>query len=431
MPKGYIVARLRQALESICRLRVSPGQTANDQRWNSEFILPPAGGLATLWRALNGVMSKHPLSFGVWKWIGLGLLAAPALNGQTRLTNLWTIAIGNRSDSSPALGSDGRVYFGVRDGKLWAVDANGTVKWVFRADREIKSSPALGMDGTVYFGSRDRCFYAVRADGKLNWKFRTGAWVDSSPALAHDGTVCFGGWDKNFYAFNANGSLRWQFPTAGEIVSSPAIGLDGTIYFGSYDRKLYALGPDGKKRWEFVTGGPILSSPALNQDQCLYFTSVDGCLYTLNLDGSLRWRLRTGGITESSPVIAQEGTIYLGVNHELWAVNPDGTQKWPRWNEEPIEAPPVALANRTVSVFSRAGLLLTLDEKREPVCSYYCDGAGYACQAVGPTGVSYVAERGSLFSALNSTLPLARSPWPKFRGNPRNTGNLADAAGLP
>ena len=374
-------------------------------------------------------MSKHPLSLRLWKWIGSGLalLAVPALSGQTRLTNLWTITIGNRSDSSPALGSDGTLYFGVRDGKLWAVATNGTVKWVFRADREIKSSPAVGMDGTVYFGSRDRCFYAVGADGKLRWKFRTGAWVNSSPALAHDGTVCFGGWDKNFYALNANGSLRWQFPTAGEIVSSPAIGLDGAIYFGSHDRKLYALGADGKKRWEFATGGPIVSSPALNGDQGLYFTSVDGCLYTLNLDGSLRWRLRTGGITESSPVIAQDGVIYVGVNQELWAVNPDGTRKWPRWNEEPIDASPLALANRTVSFLSRRGYLLTLDEKREPVCSYYGYGAGYACPAVGPTGVSYVAERGSLFSALDSSLPPARSPWPRFRGNPRNTGNLADS----
>ena len=235
------------------------------------------------------------------------------------------------------------------------------------------------------------------------------------------------GWDRNFYALNANGSPRWQFATAGAIVSSPAIDLDGAIYFGCHDRKLYALGPDGKKRWEFVTGGPIVSSPALDQDQCLYFTSLDGCLYALKLDGSLRWRLRTGGITESSPVIAQDGVIYVGVNHELWAVNPDGTQKWPRWNEEPIEASPVALAEGCVSLLSRRGLLLTLDEERRPVSSYWCYGAGYACQAVGPTGVSYIAERAFLFSALDSNLPLARSPWPKFRGNARNTGNLADA----
>jgi len=154
-------------------------------------------------------------------------------------------------------------------------------------------------------------------------------------------------------------------------------------------------------------------------------------LYALNPDGSLRWRLRTGGITESSPVIAREGTIYLGVNQELWAINPDGTQKWPRWNEEPIDASPVALANRTVGYLSRRGLLLTLDENRQPVCKYYCHGAGYASQAVGPTGVSYVAERVFLFSALDSVLPLAQSPWPKFRGNPRNTGNLADSLAGP
>jgi hypothetical protein len=30
------------------------------------------------------------------------------------------------------------------------------------------------------------------------------------------------------------------------------------------------------------------------------------------------------------------------------------------------------------------------------------------------------------FGALRADVPLAQTPWPKFHGNPRNTGNVLD-----
>jgi len=251
--------------------------------------------------------------------------------------------------------------------------------------------------------------------------------VDSSPALARDGAVYFGSWDKNFYALNPDGKELWRFQSEGEIVSSPAIGANGILYFGSHDRKFYALDREGKKAWEYATEGPIISSPAIGRDGALYFTSVDGALYVLNPDGSLRWRLRTGGITESSPVLGEDGTIYLGVNLWLWAITPAGKLRWPHGNEEPVLSTPLALADKTVAYLSRNGVQIILDNHGDALASYYCYGGGYASAAVGPDGASYIMDRSYYFSALNSSLPLAGSRWPKFRGNPRNTGNIADS----
>lgn len=260
----------------------------------------------------------------------------------------------------------------------------------------------------------------------------TGGWVDSSPALARDGTVYFGSWDKNFYALNADGRKKWQFTTAGEIVSSPAIGADGTFYFGSHDKKFYALAADGHKKWAFATGGPILSSPALNRDQRLYFTSVDGCVYALNVDGNLRWRLRTGSITESSPVIGMDGTIYLGVHQHLWAITPDGQKKWGRvgGEEYPCDNPPIVLAEGSICWVSRYGVLCFTSQ--EAVLRYmnYLYGYGYGSPAVRPSGAIYAPNRGAYsgcgFTAFRAGAALARTPWPKFRGNPSNTGNALD-----
>jgi outer membrane protein assembly factor BamB len=372
------------------------------------------------------------LAFGLINSLAGLMLSLTTAYGENVLTNEWTLDVRSGSDSAPAVGTDGTIYFGTWLGKLWAVNPDGSRKWVFQAQNEIKSAPAVGSDGTVYFGSRDRKFYAVRADGKKRWEFETGAWVDSSPALAHDGTVYFGSWDKNLYALSADGKKQWQFSIPGEIVSSPAIGADGTIYFGSHDRKFYALGPDGHKKWEFATDGPIVSSPALNQDQCLYFTSVDGCLYALNLDGSLRWRLRTGGITESSPVIGAGGTVYVGVLGDLWAISSDGKKKWGQAgdNTNPFETSPVVLANGSICCVSRYGMVSYVSPEGIMKWLYYLYGYGYGSPAVGPTGAIYVPDRGAAFgggfTALRAGAALAHTPWPKFRGNARNTGNVQD-----
>ena len=374
------------------------------------------------------------LAFGLTRLAWLVLLL-PAACGANLLTNEWTLGIRSSSDSAPAVGTDGTIYVGTWRGELWAIKPDGTQKWVFPAGNEIKSSPAISLDGTVYFGSRDRKFYAVGFDGKKRWEFLTGGWVDSSPALASDGTVYFGSWDKNFYALSPEGKKRWQFATPGVIDSSPAIGIDGTIYFGSHDRKFYALAPDGRKKWEFATGGPIVSSPALNRDQCVYFTSVDGCLYALNLDGSLRWRLRTGGITESSPVIGPDGTMYVGVLEFPWAISADGHKKWGRSDCEgnPFDSSPVILADGSICWVSRAGMLHRCKPDGWGLEDlYYLYGYGWGSPAVGPTGDIYVPDCGAAwgcgFTALRAGAALARTPWPKFRGNARNTGNILDSA---
>src|ERR1044071_2439788 len=273
------------------------------------------------------------------------------------------------------------------------------------------------------FGSRDRKFYAVRPDGKKKWEFPTGGWVDSSPALADDGAVFFGSWDKNFYALSADGTKRWQFPTGGPIVCSPAIGLNGTIYFGSHDKRFYALAPDGGKRWEVATGGPIISSPAIGKDGTIYFTSVDGFCSAIDTDGALRWRLRTGGATESSPVIGLDGTVYIGVNAQVWAITPEGDKKWDRGVDSLIEPTPLLLADGSICFDSGWGVLMNIGRDSTFNWTYYQEG--HAPPAVGPDGTIYVSDSLHLFAVRNK-IPLARSVWPKFRGNARNTGNVKD-----
>jgi outer membrane protein assembly factor BamB len=57
--------------------------------------------------------------------------------------------------ASPAIATDGTVYFSSDDSKLYALDPNGRVKWEFATGEEIHSTPALAKNGTVYLGGTD------------------------------------------------------------------------------------------------------------------------------------------------------------------------------------------------------------------------------------------------------------------------------------
>jgi outer membrane protein assembly factor BamB len=64
--------------------------------------------------------------------------------------------------------------------------------------------------------------------------------------------------------------------------------------------------------------------------QWCYLAADDAHLYAVNPDGTQKWAFATGGgCSYSSPAIGADGVIYFGCNdHNIYAVNPDGTEKW-------------------------------------------------------------------------------------------------------
>jgi len=110
----------------------------------------------------------------------------------------------------------------------------------------MASSPAIGSDGTVYIGSTDGKIYALDGrTGAKQWEFETGehySAVYSSPAIGADGTVYIGSMDKKVYALDGKtGAKQWEFETEGPVWCSPTIGADGIVYIGSNDKKVYAF----------------------------------------------------------------------------------------------------------------------------------------------------------------------------------------------
>jgi len=132
--------------------------------------------------------------------------------------------------TDPLLGPDGTIYVGAGP-EVRALNPDGTAKW-YSPTYWPSTAPVLAADGTVYVGSKDGNLYALNLDGSQKWLFSTGGdALYDSPVVGVDGTVYVGN-SLNLHAVNPDGSQKWVFPTGGELSYSPVLGADGTVFVG-------------------------------------------------------------------------------------------------------------------------------------------------------------------------------------------------------
>jgi len=332
-----------------------------------------------------------------------------AFSGPTVPGLRWAFYVGGGFVSSPAIGADGTIYLGAEDGKLYAVNADGTQQWAFAMnDAADYSSPAIGSDGTIYVGSLDCCLYAVNPDGTQQWLFPTLGIIESSPVIGADGTIYIGSSDGLLYAINPDGTEKWAFTAGGSIESFPALGTDGTIYVGADDGKLYAINPDGTQKWAFTTGGYIWSSPAVGTDGTIYVGSEDGKLYAVNADGTQQWTFATQNGIESSPALGSDGTIYVGSDDGcLYAINANGTQQWASTLGGRVIASPAVGNDGTVYVGTENGRLYALQPDGTALWTVPIGSTLYSSPAIGADGTVYTASvDGNLCAIENATAPM-------------------------
>jgi len=151
--------------------------------------------------------------------LGLSLVTSLGLAQPVHFsaTNLWKADVGVCNQSSPSRDTNGVLYVTTWNGRLYAINSDGSPRWTYDTRFESVLSPAISDDGTIYFGSRNHRIYAIDPQGRPKWDFKTGGWVDASAAIGGDGTIYIGSWDKMFYSLNLSGEKRWEFSTAGPI----------------------------------------------------------------------------------------------------------------------------------------------------------------------------------------------------------------------
>ena len=359
----------------------------------------------------------------------------------------WVHSVGTVSSDlrgCPAVADDGTIYIGSKNEKLSAINSDGSLKWEFETLGTSWGSPAIGADGTVYLGSNissanytnglKNNFFAINTDGTLKWSAEVGIAVDNSPAIGPDGTIYFPS-SNGLSAFSPDGTLKWNYSEVGNSYSTPAISSDGTIFIAGWD-KLYAINANGTLKWSIDMEDDVRSSPAIGADGTIYIGSKDKYLYALNpTDGTEKWKFAAGSFVLSAPIIDAEGIIYFGsYKGKYYALNPDGTEKWHYQFSEDFgfdEMSAAALGNNNVIYlgasdptysYMRKVYALNLDGSIK--WEYYpSDYTIDTPVGLAKDGTIYIGTtEGALLAIDVESTGIADTPWPKYRGNYKNTG---------
>jgi hypothetical protein len=276
--------------------------------------------------------------------------------------------------------------------EVTARQQTGRVKWRFTVDGGYaQQKGAVGPDGTLYFNDSRGRLYALAADGGLKWIIQSGSYgTDSHISVGSDGTIYVPSSVRSeaapellgrIIAFNPNGTQKWQFttPDASSVRVGPDIGPDGKIYAifepgSAQSLNLAALAPeDGHLVWNYYDKYSVQPTPAKQfgfdaTAGLLYFqntslTYSSGGLYAHRLDNGQRVQAKSSGygativapdhsvhaqMQSFSPQFTLNWTIplfgqgptntqYVGTDgihyivqnyYRLYAFNPNGTEKW-------------------------------------------------------------------------------------------------------
>jgi len=219
--------------------------------------------------------------------------------------------------------------------------APGTVLWTFSKAYDL-SGLALDFNGTVYtvgsdtIGDTNYMLYALNPTGSLKWSVPCPPLYKGDLAIGADGSIyahLFESGAGGLYAFDPSGSIRWVQTNAATGSASPAIGADGTVYYYSDARSpvptastLCAIRPDGTIKWAYPLGAEYAGYPVVGPDGTIYAVSGNA-IFAINPDGTEKWTNTNdwAGFRAVSP----EGVLYMGAWPDFFvAVNPNGTIRW-------------------------------------------------------------------------------------------------------
>ena len=289
--------------------------------------------LSTTTLARSGYLEIFGSNFGSSGTVLIGGIAAFTANWEsTRIVayvpeaaTLGTVPVQVVNDSGPS---------NVVNLTVTARQPTGRTNWRFRMDGPYSQvRPVIAADGTVYVIDVFSHLYALAADGGLKWLVRGAG--DKGVAVGADDTVYVA--SENFVkAFNPNGTAKWTFvqnPRA-FICLGVSVGPDGNIYsVGTQGMGVFSLTPQGALRWTntelydrlIVDYAEIVFGPNGNRQQ-LYFYA-NNHLRAVGLDGASVFTI-PGGLAQLNPgmqpTVGPDGSVHT----VLTTYSPSGGQLW-------------------------------------------------------------------------------------------------------
>lgn len=346
-------------------------------------------------------------------------------------------------ESQPAIASDGTIYIGNYNRKLYALNKDGSIKWIKDDVAYLSNTPVIAEDGTIYVTSGK--LTALNSDGSIKWQVKDAS-TYNTPIIDSEGTVYVYN-SKTITAYNSDGSKKWvsdeMFIGATDSKNSTLVSKNGTIYTllsSGQSYFLYAHDKNGKELWNkkfsgnggnpgfslglnselYINGGSVVyvfdknGNPIkqwrqddINSKAAPTISSKDGTIYiagnsgvsAYNQDYTLKWKYSTGTqVIVNSPVIDKNGVVYVRSEREVFAVNPDGTLKW----KMPFSLFHVGSSNNSISI-DKDGTLYAAGYVAK--INYYApDETYYSVVAIGDSYIDTVCTKDSTYMEVLKSL---------------------------
>ena len=261
-------------------------------------------------------------------------------------------------------------------------DAVGYVSgnWAKALFGDTRSSPVIGSDGTIYIGSADNRLFAIRPDGVTEkWSaFSEPTGEVFSPVIR--GNIFFNAADNKVYAVNpSNGNRVWLKTLPGLITERPAVDA-GFVYVSSSNSLFKLVDSNGNTAVSKFPPETLTSPPALSPSgQVIYIGFDDGKLHarkTLDLEEAAGWPSAAVGLITKPPTVDKiTGLIYVSAGNKVCKINPAAPaspQQFSVSGASPTSAPTLSKDGATVYVgFSNGRLYALNTSDMSPKWPYY------------------------------------------------------------
>ena len=332
------------------------------------------------------------------------------------------IAVDNTGSKSEAYSKE----VVIADDPLANIDAPETV-WSFDLEGKINySNPAVSQNGTVYIGFNQAIrenegpdFFAIK-DGAKVWEqvFVEGSAqksdeIRSSPSIGPNGNL----YTSSYYS-------RTTFvlnPTTGVVdneinldtrvrYNCPTFASNGSVYIAGHNkdgRGFHSVNQSlTTANWVFQMGTEFNATPAIGSDGTIYIGSTNDNLYAINPDGTEKWSIEYGTWTASAAAIGPDGTIYFSGETAsggvLLAVNPNGTEKWRKLlSLKAGQGGPAVAADGTIYLGGYEEKMIAYNADGTEKWTYNAKGPIETVPAIDNDGNLYFGDTNGFFHVLN------------------------------
>lgn len=193
-------------------------------------------------------------------------------------------------------------------------ELSGRFKWRLKLpDQYVPTRPLVGPDGAVYAMGNFGHIYAVNSDGTLRWVVSPAGGVSGALGVLPNGNIVVGGGGGIQALSSVNGRTLWTFPLQTPLLAGPSVGPDGNIYAADDSRwsqsviGAFILSQDGQLLWSggkyYRRGGGWTAQEIRFGGGNAYFWSdysstgdpeVLGGFNAIHQGGGLFWRVEDG-----------------------------------------------------------------------------------------------------------------------------------------